>query len=285
MTGSMEFDDRRDEAEAAAGTPDASPWASPSTDPFDVASAHGTVDHVPTQTVQSVVTVAPPAALRAERSPGCAMPDADRLPRHAAGESADEAWPTREMMAGVRGHRPVAARPAPKHDQPVRLGSTLGLVGLVVFALLAAFFAWVAAEPLWLAVGHGDTGKATAVQCVGSGVSQRCVGDFVSDAGVVVERVALLGVDQTDLARGGPGVELTARMAGSGSDQAYVGAALRGLHLRWAVGVALALLCGLGIALSTGAIRFGDRKARRAAIATSLAAPVLLLVGFLAASY
>lgn len=281
----MEFDDRRSEAEAGADTPEASPWASPSTDPFDAEHVPAAPERVP---AQAVVTVAPPAALRAERSPGCAMPDAERVPRHAAGEpTADESWPTREMMAGrpVRGHRPIAARPAPKHDQPVRPGSTLGLVGLVVFALLAAFFAWVTAEPLWLAVGHGDTGKATAIQCIGSGVSQRCVGDFVSDAGVVVERVALLGVDQTDLTPDGTAAGLAARMAGSGSDQAYVGAALRGLHLRWAVGFGLAMLCGLGIALSTGAIRFSDRRARRAAIATSLAAPLLLLVGFLAASY
>ena len=195
---------------------------------------------------------------------------------------ADEAWPTREMMAG-RPHR--AHRERPKADPPVRKNSALGLAGLVIFTLLAAFFAWVTAGPLWLAIGHGEHGKATVTQCVGSGVSQRCIGDFTSDRGVVVERVALYGVEPADVVTTGPAPALTARMVGSHSGQAYVGAALRGIHLRWSISLALALLCGAGIAVTTGAIRFSDRRARRAAVATSLAAPLLLLIGFLAAAF
>ncbi|MCP2325544.1 hypothetical protein HDA40_004051 [Hamadaea flava] len=267
MTGSTEFDGNagspppRPEGES---NPWAAHWSRPESDTeAEIEPAGLPVVEVP---AQSVVTVTAPAALRA-------------VPVEA------EAWPTREMMAGrqVRGHRPSASRPA-KPDQGVRTASAVGLAGLVLFALLAAFFAWVTAEPLWLALGHGHDGKATAIQCVGSGVSQRCVGDFTADSGLTVERVALLGVDQQTLPRGEQ-AQLLARMVGSHSDQAYVGDALRGLHLRWVVSFCLAMLCGLGIAVSTGAIRFGDPKARRAAIATSLAAPLLLIIGFLAASY
>jgi hypothetical protein len=230
-----------------------------------------------------VVTVPPPQALAAEPAETPAeIPANPRSHRgRAAVKQADEAWPTREMMAGHANRRQPAVRVAAyKAETPPRPASALGLTGLVVFALLAAFFAWVTAEPLWLAVGHGRTGTATAIQCSGSGVSQRCVGDFTSDTGLVVERVALLGVDQSDLAQ-----PLSARMVAATSDQAYVGAALRGLHLRWVVGLLLALLCGVGIALTTGAIRFRDRRTRRAAFATSLAAPLLMLVGFLAAAF
>lgn len=237
----------------------------------------------------SVVTVPPPPALAAEPT----EPPRSHRGRASVKEKApvrekpvkeaktDEAWPTREMMAGHT-TRPVRAAPvAYKAETPSRPTSALGLTGLVVFALLAAFFAWVTAEPLWLAVGHGRHGTASAIQCSGSGVSQRCVGDFTTDTGIVVERVALLGVDQADLARS----EVPAQMVATTSDQAYVGAALRGLHLRWVVGLVLAMLCGVGIALTTGAIRFRDRRTRRAAVATSLAAPLLLLVGFLAAAF
>jgi hypothetical protein len=186
------------------------------------------------------------------------------------------------MMAGHAYRHLRAVRTAYKAPTPSRPTPVLGLSGLVVFALLAAFFAWVTAEPLWLAVGHGRDGTAAVIQCSGRGVSQRCVGDFTADTGLVVKRVALLGVDPADLA---PREQLTARMVAATSDQAYVGAALRGLHLRWVVGLLLALLCGAGIALTTGAIRFRDRRTRRAAVATSLAAPLLLLIGFLAAAF
>ncbi|NUR72741.1 MAG: hypothetical protein HOU81_18160 [Hamadaea sp.] len=269
MTGSTEFDGGSGSPSTRPGG-ETSPWAAHWTRPeSDTESAlvEPVEEELPAEIpAQPVVTVAAPAALRA-------------VPVEA------EAWPTREMMAGrtVRGHRPTASRPA-KQEQGVRTTSVLGLAGLVLFALLAAFFAWVTAEPLWLAVGHGHDGKASVIQCVGSGVSQRCVGDFTADSGLVVERVALLGVDQSTLPQGEQS-QLSARMVGSHSDQAYVGDALRGLHLRWVISFCLAMLCGLGIALSTGAIRFSDPKARRAAVATSLAAPLLLIIGFLAASY
>jgi hypothetical protein len=45
------------------------------------------------------------------------------------------------------------------------------------------------------------------------------------------------------------------------------------------------VLCGYGIAGLTGARQLETAKARRAAVLVSLAGPVLLLFGFLAAAY
>jgi hypothetical protein len=162
----------------------------------------------------------------------------------------------------------------------IRRRPALGLVAIVVLSLLAAFFAWVTAEPLWLALGHGDSGVATVTSCVGTGVGQRCIGDFTANDGTLVERVTLLGVGNS-----GAGTAIGARMVARTSNQAYVGAALDGLHLRWLVSLGLTLLCGLGIAAATGALRIPDRRARRFAIATSLGAPLLLMIGLLAASF
>lgn len=196
--------------------------------------------------------------------------------------AAEEAWPTREMMAGRRGRfRHAAPSPEPaKVTASPRRRPGLSLAAVVVLSLLAAFFAWVTAEPLWLAVGHGDAGTATVTQCVGSGVAQRCVGDFVADDGTLVESVTLLGVGNS-----AAGSSITARMVGVTSDQAYVGSALNGLHLRWLVGFGLTMLCGLGIAIATGAIRIPDRRSRRFAVGLSLGAPLLLMIGFLAATF
>ncbi|MBB5870459.1 hypothetical protein F4553_003838 [Allocatelliglobosispora scoriae] len=197
--------------------------------------------------------------------------------------AAEESWPTREMMAGHRGrfrHAATTSEPTKVTAPLSRRRPGLSLAAVVVLSLLAAFFAWVTAEPLWLALGHGDVGTATVTQCVGTGVGQRCVGDFTAIDGTLVERVTLLGVGTS-----GAGSSISARMVGVTSDQAYVGAALHGLHLRWLVGFALTMLCGLGIALATGSIRIPDRRSRRFAVGISLGAPLLLMVGFLAATF
>ncbi len=249
---------------------ESSPWASPDSrggiapEPAPPAGRPEGQEEIESRVpAQTVVTVPTPAALAGE-------PDT---------EQSLAQWPTREMMAGrtVRAHREPAR---PKAEPARRAASVFGLTSLVLFTLLAAFFAWVSAGPLWLAVGHGEHGSAAVTECVGAGVSRRCVGDFTAADGTVTERVALYGVPT-----GAADTSLPARMAGSHGDTAYVGEALRGLHLRWAVGVGLCLLCGAGIALTSGAVRFTDRRARRAAVAVSLAAPLLLLVGFLAAAY
>jgi hypothetical protein len=186
------------------------------------------------------------------------------------------------MRGGRHGslHRSAVAagRPAPP-PAPRRTGRAL--VALVVLSLCAAFFGWVSAEPLWLAVGHGDRGTATVTRCTGGGVGQRCVGEFRGPDGFTA-RVTLLGVGG-EARRSGTAVP--ARMADRDSPQAYVGDDRLALHLRWIVGLLLVLACGAGIAWATGATRLADRRARRRAVLGSLAGPLLLTVGFLVAAW
>jgi hypothetical protein len=172
--------------------------------------------------------------------------------------------------------RPPRQRPQmPRRPMP-------GLIGLIVLALAAAFFSWVSAEPFWLAVGHGDPGTATVTRCIGSGVTQRCTGSFTAaDGAYTVNRVALLGVDASTTREGGTA---PARMVAADSRQAYVGAGAL-VHLRWVLGFLLVLLCGYGIAGTTGARQLETARARRHAVLISLAGPALLLVGFLVAAY
>ena len=159
----------------------------------------------------------------------------------------------------------------------------LALPGLIVFSLLAAFFAWVSAEPLWLATGHGDRGTATVTRCTGNGVGQRCVGAFATtDGRFTAQPVTLLGVAEHERHEG---AAITARMVRQDSRQAYVGDDSLTLHLRWGLGLLLVLLCGVGIAWATGATRLETRRARRLAVLTSVAGPLLLAAGFVAATW
>jgi hypothetical protein len=152
-----------------------------------------------------------------------------------------------------------------------------------VLGLAAMFFAWVSAGPFWLALGHGDRGTATVTRCTGDGFGQRCVGQFTADRGsFTATRVALMGVAAGQRAQG---AVVPARMVDRQARQAYVGSAPLLLHLRWALGVVLMLLCGVGIAASTGARRLETARARRAAVLLSLAGPVALWAGFLAVTY
>ena len=195
--------------------------------------------------------------------------------------AADNTWPP-----GIRdtsgspsraGERPgPAARPRTPH----RTGRSL--LGLIVLALVAAFFSWVSAEPFWLAVGHGRPGLATVARCTGSGVTQRCAGSFTASGDGSAKRVTLLGISA---AARDPGTVVPARMVSPSSRQAYVGAAGTLLHLRWVLGFALVLLCGLGIAGLTGTRQLETARARRGALLVSVAGPLLLLGGFLLAAY
>jgi hypothetical protein len=170
-----------------------------------------------------------------------------------------------------RGRRSAIRRPA----RP--------LFALITLALMATFFAWVSAEPFWLAVGHGTPGYATTTACRGGGVAQRCAGRFdAADGSFAVARVTLLGVADGKRAAG---AVTPARMVSAGSRTAYLGDAGLLVHLRWMLGFVLVLVCGYGIASLTGARRLDDARARRLMILASLAAPVVLLAGFLFAAY
>jgi len=177
--------------------------------------------------------------------------------------------------------RDIGSWRGPVHKPPRR--PSLALPGLLVFSLLAAFFAWVSAEPLWLATGHGDRGTATVTRCTGNGVGQRCVGAFATtDGRFTAQPVTLLGVAEHERHEG---AAVTARMVDQDSRQAYVGDDSLTLHLRWGLGLLLVLLCGVGIAWATGATRLETRRARRLAVLTSVAGPVLLAAGFVAATW
>jgi hypothetical protein len=73
-------------------------------------------------------------------------------------------------------------------------------------------------------------------------------------------------------------------MVSAGGRIAYAGNPAA-LHLRWVLGITLVVLCGLGIGWVTGAGRLADRRARTAGYATSVAAPLLLLIGMLIVSW
>ena len=157
------------------------------------------------------------------------------------------------------------------------------LTALIALGLLAAFFAWVSAEPFWLAMGHGDRGYATVTSCTSSGLTQHCVGRFATaDGGFTLSRVTLLGVGPGHRV---PGTIAPARMVSPDSSHAYLGNTSPLLQLRWILGFLLVLFCGYAIAGVTGARRLETGRARRGAVLASLAGPVLLLAGFLIAAF
>ncbi|WP_436526210.1 hypothetical protein [Actinoplanes sp. HUAS TT8] len=173
-------------------------------------------------------------------------------------------------------------RPGRRRRQP-SANPVTALLALIALSLVAAFFAWVSAEPFWLAVGHGDRGYAITTRCHGDGLTQRCTGQFAADDGrVTVRRVTLLGI--AGPARE-PGAVTGARMVSPGSTQAYAVPPGLLLHLRWALGFLIVLTCGYGIAGATGARRLESARARRGALLASVAGPLLLLGGFLIAAY
>ncbi len=110
----------------------------------------------------------------------------------------------------------TTVRKAPLPLRPVRHG----LAAMVALALVGSFFAWVSAEPLWLAVGHGESGTAIVTGCTGAGVGQRCHGSFAAaDGRFTAEGVRLLGVSDEQRAAG---TAVAARMVGADSGTAYV---------------------------------------------------------------
>jgi hypothetical protein len=188
------------------------------------------------------------------------------------------AWPPAETRDEAA-HAGVKPRRKPR--TPHRPAT--GLVALIALGLIAAFFAWVSAEPFWLAMGHGNRGTAMVAQCTGDGVTQRCAGQFQSaDGRYAVATVTLLGVEP---GQRNPGAVSPARMVSPQSRQAYVGETGLLVHLRWMLGFLLVLLCGLGIAGLTGARQLETVRARRRALTMSVTGPLLLLAGFLFATY
>jgi hypothetical protein len=157
----------------------------------------------------------------------------------------------------------------------------LGLLALIVLALTATFVGWVSAEPLWLAMGHGERGTATVTPCAVRDAPYECVTFTAAGGRFAVEDVALLGTDRSHLRQG---TSISAHMVSPHSRRAYALDPM-GIGLRAAVGLALVLLCGLGLAWATGATRLDHRGSRRRACLACVAAPLLLTLGFLAATW
>ncbi|GAB3144019.1 hypothetical protein GCM10027290_21470 [Micromonospora sonneratiae] len=170
---------------------------------------------------------------------------------------------------------------SPRPPRPPRHAVT-GLAGLLSLTLLTSFFAWVSAEPLWLAVGRGEYGTVVVTGCTGNGVKLRCRGTFVAaNAAFTVVDVALAGVGPGSRQAGS---RVTARMLDADARMAYAeGGAVLG-HLRWLLGLMLVLLCAGGIVWSTGALRLPEPRARLVAVLVGLAGPLIITVGFIAAA-
>jgi hypothetical protein len=165
--------------------------------------------------------------------------------------------------------------PAPRRrsrTRPTR-GPAAGLAAILLFALASAFFAWVTAEPLWLAAGHAQPGTAAVTRCA----SGRCAGTFTSTDG----RLTRIGIPIMGAAPD-EGTAAPARMTSVRGARAYVDI---DAGRRTAAGLALLLLCGAGTAWGTGARRLPTARARRIATAACLAAPLALLAAMLAVTY
>lgn len=201
-------------------------------------------------------------------------------------------WPVRARSAGARGAethpaeaRPAGVRPAGRRPagegtvpaSPVDAGAELrrpatGLAAALALGLLAAFFGWVSAAPFWLANGVGATGTATVTSCAAQTLSAHCTGAFTGTDGTThTTRLAALAPADRE-----PGATVEARTLGAGG-VAYAGP-VSGLHLRWVLGLALVLVCGIGVGAATGVSRLRREGPRRVAVlwALSIGGPVLV---------
>jgi hypothetical protein len=179
------------------------------------------------------------------------------------------------LAPGRRGQPGRTGRPH-RHRKPPRRPA-FGLPLLLVFALAAAFFAWVSATPLLLTAGHGARGVATVATCSVHGLDRSCA-EFVAADKSFSAAVTLLG-PASNHAKAGQKID--AQMVSRGSSLAYAGNNAD-LLLHWIPGVVLIVLCGFGIAWATGAFRLADRRTRSLALLGSFGGPTLLFVGMLA---
>lgn len=179
-----------------------------------------------------------------------------------------------------RGAGPRRGPEAPRRPRQLRR-PWLTLPALVLLALATSFFAWVAAEPFWLAMGHGHPGTVAVERDQGEGLAHRCRGRFVA-AGEAFEvaRVSITGLPD---ARCATGTSVPATMVSPRGRQAYT-AGEDGLGLRWGLGFGLVGVCALLTVWVSGATRFTGRR-RVAAVGLAVAAPLLLSVGIVAATF
>jgi hypothetical protein len=215
-------------------------------------------------------------------------PDLSALPPEPAGEPhvpAQPAEPPAEPgestasgstglgVVAVVNRRPVRppASPRPSGRSRRTRRPAVGLAGMLLFALLAAFVAGVTAEPVWLALGHAQPGTVTVTKCTDG----RCRGTFTG-AGFTRTGIPVMGAVPAG------GATAAARMTSVRGARAYVDVDARS---RAGTGLALLLLCGAGTAWATGTRRLPTRRTRLLATLASLVAPLVLLAGMLATTF
>ena len=212
-----------------------------------------------------------------------ALEDADPGPvdpaphaRHSASRSDDGFGSL--GLATVTGRRPMRPPAAPTRAarQP-RQSTAAGLAALVTLALLSAFFAWVTAEPVWLALGHATPGTVTVTKCVDHGLNRRCAGTFTSADGRFTRAPVPVMGDAP-----GVGTAAPARMTSDGGARAYVDVDAGG---RATLGVLLIVLCGLAIVRATGVRRLPAPRMRTVATVISVAGPLTFLGAMLVATH
>lgn len=170
--------------------------------------------------------------------------------------------------------RPPARAKAPQRKLPRK--PAVALTAMVLFGLLSGFFAWISAEPFWLAVGHSQAGVAVVTECTGAGTTRRCYASFTDRNGLVIStRATLVGAKRKQLE---PASTLTARMVGENGRIAYAGTD-RGLRARGLVGLLALLVCGALLAWLSGAGRLPTRANRTVAYLISMVGPLLLFAG------
>jgi hypothetical protein len=173
---------------------------------------------------------------------------------------------------------PVRRRPPRRHRRRPPRRPWFGLPALVVLAFATTFFAWVSAEPFWLALGHGRTGTATVVA---TGQAAGCRGFFMAaDGSFIASDVDLRGLGPAECTRG---AKVAAHMVSVRAEQAYATTA-SGLHLRWLTGLGLVAVCSLAMVWLTGAARFAGWR-RGVAVGLGLGGPAAITIAMFAAAF
>lgn len=201
-------------------------------------------------------------------------PDYDAQADGAALEQLHAVWDTRNTQVVTEPEATDRDRDVEGHGSWRSL--VIAMVSLIVFGLIAAFFAWVSAAPFWLTVGHDVVGTVTVDSCHESQFAPRCTGTFEpGDGAEPVHGVRVTG----DAAAKQDGATLSARATSATATSVYVGEQA-GLWLRWAIPFGIIVGCGVAIAALTGAWRWRGRE-RLLAVSASLGGPVLLWLGAL----
>ncbi|GAA4909848.1 hypothetical protein LX16_2814 [Stackebrandtia albiflava] len=226
----------------------------------------------------------PPAALPALFGTPSPLP-ASEAPQQRAAEPSESVgrihamWESADERATPRPPSPRARRPPGEPARPPR-SPLLVFPAVILLAGVAAFFSWVSAAPFWMSVGHHVEGRVTVQRCEAEGFAPRCEGRFAPEGGGdSVPAMRITGDSRAER----PGETVAALAVSRESHAVYIGDDT-GLVLRWALGLAMVVGCGFGVAGVTGAWRFTGRR-RLGALGVSVTGPLLIWLGALAMTW